>query len=60
MIGPGAVWPASVTSAGMSMREAVSQPLPFESQPATAVRPRLITPLTSNTIVRGPVTWVRP
>jgi hypothetical protein len=58
MMGPGAVWPAMVTSEGTFRREAVSQPLPFESHPATAVRPRLITPLTSKTIVRGPV-WLR-
>jgi hypothetical protein len=37
--GPGAVWPAMVTLDGMFMRDAVSQPLPFESQPLTAVRP---------------------
>ena len=60
MIGPGAVWPAIVVSDGMFRREAVSQPLPFASQPATAVRPRWMTPLTSNTIVRGPVSIVRP
>src|SRR6185503_19661313 len=54
MMGPGALWPAMVTSEGRSSREAVSQPLPFESQPATAARPRLMTPLTSNTMVRGP------
>ena len=53
--GPGAVWPAMVTLDGMFMRDAVSQPLPFESQPLTAVRPMLNTPLTSNTIVRAEV-----
>ena len=40
MIGPGAVWPAMVVSDGMFRREAVSQPLPFASQPETAARPR--------------------
>ena len=60
MIGPGAVWPAMVVSEGTLRREAVSQPLPFAFQPETAARPRWMTPLTSNTIVRGPVNIVRP
>ena len=59
-MGPGAVCPAMVVSEGMFSRDCVSQPLPFASQPETAARPRWITPLTSNTIVRGPVALDRP